>query len=465
MALAAALCAWVAGTPVAEAGVDTTGSAGIGDSFFPKAGNGGYDVSSYDIRLNYSPAQNRFRKGTKAVIDATVTQPAGLTRFDLDYQGPRITSLRVIDPEDPETVYGHRFTRDGPELVLPLKHPISSGDDFEVKVSYRGTPRVLHDPDGSIDGWVPTDDGSHVVSEPRGTPGWLPANDHPADEATFSFSIEVPSTHVAVANGELASATTTAGRTTYVWQESEPMATYLATATVGLFDVTQSAGPPFAYYAVDSGLAGDGAIERTPEIIDFFDGYFGPYPFSAIGAIVDPAGVGFALETQTRPSYDGPPDDVLVAHELSHQWFGDSVSIDDWSQIWLNEGFATWAEWWWDEHEGGQTVADRAEAVCARSPGQWGRAPANLPGPEQLFSNFPVYVRGGLAIEKLRELIDDDPTFFALMSDWAQPADPAVPVDTGDFIQAVKDDTDLSNSAIDSFFDDFVFENPKPAGC
>jgi aminopeptidase N len=459
----AALMALPAG---AAARGDTTGSAGLGDSFFAKSGNGGYDVSHYDVRLRYGPEKNVFQAGTRTTVSAQVTQPAGLDRFHLDYRGPHITDLRVIDGATLVEIPSD-FSRDGQELIITTEELLGASDEFSVQVSYRGKPTEITDPDGSTEGWVRTDDGAFVVGEPRGTPAWMPANDHPTDKATFEISVRVPNGYKAVSNGVLDSVAESGppARRTFKWVEDEPMATYLATATVGRFHVTQDPAPPyFEYYAVDKTLGDGGAVDRTADTIELFDDIVAPYPYSAIGGIVDSGGAGYALETQTRPIYPGPPSSGLVAHEMAHQWFGDHTTPEDWSDIWLNEGFATWMEWYWDEAEGGPTTAERLNDLCQLSGGSssMNPPPASVPGPEEMFDNG-VYQRGAGTLQSLRELIGD-PDFFDVLAEWTG-HDADDPVTTEDLIALVKAETGVPDTTIDEHFEDWAFDEGKPEGC
>jgi aminopeptidase N len=261
------------------------------------------------------------------------------------------------------------------------------------------------------------------------------------------------------------------GKVTYHWSENEPMATYLATATVGKFDVTQigRVPPPSQQLAAaDKTLDYDvGAFAALNfEIVDFFSGDFGTYPFSTTGGIVDKAPrIGYALETQTRPIYNSPPSGQLVAHELAHQWFGNNITLNDWSQIWLNEGFAQWSQWLWAESEGGQTLTQRVDELCgipASNKSFWNPPPANVPGPEVMFDGT-IYDRGAMTVERLRELIGDT-DFGATLDDWlAQDREGAY--DTDDLIAIVKDNTATADGTIDEFFDDWTQDRGKPDGC
>ena len=231
-------------------------------------------------------------------------------------------------------------------------------------------PRDVVDPDDSSEGWVKNPDGAFVVNEPQGSPGWFPVNDDPNDKATYDFAITVPAGNVALGNGRLLSSVTNGGKTTWRWREDSPMASYLTTATNGDFDFTIATGPnglPI-YNAIDSrgdSAATDGfsaaqkatAAQRfaaQPQIISVLTELWGPYPFTSAGAVIDRGHVGYALESQTKPMYDGVPSQTTVVHELAHQWFGDSVTLSVWRDIWLNEGFARFSEWMYNERTGGR---------------------------------------------------------------------------------------------------------------
>jgi aminopeptidase N len=431
----------------------TPGSPGLGDPFFPLAGNGGYDVSRYALNLDYDPGENHL-DGT-ALIVARTTQD--LSRFDLDLRG--FTVARVLVNALPAS-----FTRDGQELIVTPRLPLRAGRTFTVLVRYAGVPEVITDPDESIEGWVPTSDGAFVVGEPQGAPGWFPANDNPQDKAAFDLAITVPDGITAMGNGVLLARFSHGGHTTWVWHESDPMAPYLATATNGRFELRQSrtsAGIP-VYTAVDPSQAAeaDPVLEEIPDIVDFFTSLYGPYPFNAVGAIVDDApDVGYALESQTKPNFDQAPDESTLVHELSHQWFGDSLTLAQWPDIWLHEGFATWSEWIWDERHGGPSAQEVFDAFYARPETSviWEPPPADVGGPENLFS-ASVYVRGAMTLQALRTRIGDQ-TFFGLLRDWyAQHR--YGNATTAEFIALAKQE---SGQDLDAFFTTWLYTPGKPA--
>jgi aminopeptidase N len=430
------------------------GSAGLGDAYFPQAGNGGYDVSHYGLRLRYAPKRNHLVARAKIVARAK----ENLSRFDLDFRHLRISSLRVD---------GKRasFKRRGQELKISPRRGLRKGRTFVVRVAYHGHPKPVIDPDGAKDGWIPTDDGAFVASEPQGSPSWFPCNDYPTDKATYSIQATVPSSKTAVSNGALVSRKTHGGHTTFNWREVSPMATYLATVTTGKFRVTRSRadGIP-SYDAVDPREAKDSVapLSQIPAILRLFGPRFGAYPFTTTGAAVDhAASVGYALETQTRPLYETAPNVVTVAHELAHQWFGDSISLKRWRQIWLNEGFATWSEWLWQERTGGKSLTKRFAELYSTPAGNakfWNPPPGNPGGAKSLFDGT-IYVRGGMALEALREEVGT-PVFFRILRDWVR--DHAYGnAGTKQFMQLAESDSGMD---LDHFFNVWLFARGKPMG-
>ena len=436
----------------ANADASTVGSPGLGDPYFPLAGNGGYDVKHYSLSLDYVRTGNRLN--ATAVILATATQ--NLRQFDLDLRGFTISRLTV-------NLAPARFRRDGQELVITPRHPLRAGRPFVVQVRYAGQPTEVIDPDGSSEGWVPTADGAFVVNEPQGSPGWYPANDNPRDKATFDFAVTVPKGITAIGNGRLIARTTRGDKTTWRWFEDAPMAPYLATVTNGVFQLRIShAGRLPLYHAVDPVEVPNGGFERLaaePEIIEFFSRLYGRYPFSSGGGIVDHAlEVGYALESQTKSQYDQTPDASTVVHEISHQWFGDSVSLTVWPDIWLNEGFAAWSEWIYAERHGGPTAQQAFDEAYARSATDpfWARPPADLGGARFLFTD-PAYERGAMTLQALRAKVGDA-AFFAILRKWCARYRHDN-VTTATFIAVAEA---VSGRQLDSFFDVWLYQPGKP---
>ena len=287
LAIAVGATALVALAPSASAEKYVAGSAGSGDPFFPQAGNGGYDVRHYSLTIDYDQPANIL--SGRAVIRATATQ--NLRSFNLDLRD-FYTVSRVRVNGEAATFAQH----DEQELTISPRPKLKAGKPFKVKVVYSGQPEPITDPDESIEGWVPTDDGAFVVNEPQGSPGWYPVNDTPRDKATFDFTISVPAGREVIANGELVGHPVTAGgKTTWRWAENEPMAPYLATVTNGDFltEFRRAGGLPF-YDAVDPNTRQSDTdppnptlafqrLDPEPEIVSFFSSLYGPYPFTQRG--------------------------------------------------------------------------------------------------------------------------------------------------------------------------------------
>ncbi|WP_433793390.1 M1 family metallopeptidase [Actinoplanes sp. CA-252034] len=436
-------------SPVFSAGAD-----GAGDPYFPKYGNGGYDVGGYDLSLRYDPSAGRL-EGT-ATITATATQD--LSRFNLDLAGLDATEVTVDG-------VAARSSADGSELVVTPAAGIPDGRGFTVVIAYAGTPAPTENDTLGTSGWL-RDGGKGAVAlgQPESASTWFPVNDHPSDKATFRLAMTVPDGVEVIANGVPGPKDTANGLTTWRWTEASPMASYLATVVIGQYRITESthAGRPMII-AVPESLPADGAaaksLARTGEITDFLETRFGPYPFGANGGVVvDEEQIRYALETQSRPVYGNTffltgENTGVVAHELGHQWFGDSVALARWQDIWLNEGFATYAEWLWSEHSGEQTaqqIFDRRYASF-----NWAETPGD-PTPRRLFSNA-VYQRGGMTVHALRKTLGDD-AFFKLVKTWtAEHRDGNVTTD-----QFVKAASTAAGRDLSTFFDAWLTAKTQP---
>jgi aminopeptidase N len=448
------------GTVAATASANryTPGAPGLGDPFFPYAGNGGYDVQSYQLKLDYDPDTDLLVG--KATIVAEATQ--GLSSFDLDLRRFLAVSKVEVGGKKGHKMKPADFSRYDQELVIEPRPKIKDGQVFSVVVWYSGVVEPIEDPDESIEGFVPTDDGAYVVNEPQGSPGWYPANDNPKDKALFDISITVPEGRTALANGVLVSTETANGKTTWNWSHSTPMAPYLATATNGFFDLTVTTLPDGTpnYVAVDPTITSSRAVlDLIPAMQAYFVGVYGPYPPDAIGAIVDRApNVGYALETQSKANYSNMPSESTLSHEIGHEWFGNSVSLKVWPDMWLNEGWATYSSWLWLEHAGIRTVQQSFDAQYSRSATSsfWQIPPGALPGPEVLFTTA-VYQRGAMTIHALRGKLGDM-AFFQFVRDWAED-NRYGNVNTADFIAASEE---AYGGDLDSFFDVWLFQPGKP---
>jgi aminopeptidase N len=413
-ALLSPLPATATGTDRQAAGAErpSAGSAGVGDPLFPKAGNGGYRVGHYDLRLKYAP-QRRMLRAT-ATISARTTK--ALSSFHLDLYGLRVDRI-VVDGEVA------RWKRRGQELVVRPDGPLAADAAFTTRVRYHGSPRTYIDPDGSRDGWSYTDDGAVVASEPVGAMTVFPANNHPSDKARFDVAITVPDHLKAVSNGILTGRRSSQGRTTWRWHEPDQMATYLMTATIGRFRMLRDRGPgglPIWSF-IDPRTSGAKAIaQRIPAVLRRLEKWYGDYPFVSSGVIVDRSRLGYALEVQTRPLFDGTPDMSTLVHELAHQWYGDAVSPRTWQHIWLNEGFATYTEWLWAARRHPGAAQARFDRLYREPAGSslWSPPPADPGSAANLFGR-PVYDRGAMAMHALRKQVGWS-TFLRISRRWAQ---------------------------------------------
>ncbi|MEV8596501.1 M1 family metallopeptidase [Streptomyces sp. NPDC052012] len=401
-------------------GVDgTPGAAGVRDPYFPKAGNGGYDVAHYDLDLAYEP-RTRHLSGT-ATLTARATQD--LSALNLDLEGLDVGRVTVDGAEA-------RWNRAGQELTVRPRDEVERDRTFRLTVRYSGTPLTLTDPDGAEEGWLPTADGALALGEPVGSMAWFPGSHHPSDKATYAVSVTVPEGLRAVSNGEPAGQETRSGRTTWRWRAGEPMASYLATVAIGRYDIartrTADGLPVLTAVDLEQREVSRGALAELPRVLDWAERRFGPYPFSTAGAIVErPEDSGYALETQTRPVFPGAPDTGLLVHELAHQWYGNSVTPRSWRDMWLNEGFATYAEWLWREDHGGDTAQQTFDALYAgehfadaeSDEALWSFPPADPPDAAHI-SDLPVYWRGAMVLHKVRQTVGDA-AFFGLLRGWA----------------------------------------------
>ncbi len=465
-----------------SAQAQTPGAAGIGDPYFPNLGNGGYDVQHYAIDFTLDDDLAHFTATT--TIDARATQD--LSAFNLDFQAGQVDQVTVDDATA-------AFALDGSELTITPAAPLNDGDAFTVVVSYQGSPESRDLPESfAALGWMPLTNGVAALGEPAGSSDWYPVNEHPADKATYTVRISVAKPLVAVSNGILESVVDepdNPDRQIYTWHMDQPMTSYLALLVVGDFarqDDKSPGGVPIRNY-FPSRYADEGAeaFAAQGEMIDFFSSIFGDFPFDAYGALVLDTRVGFSLETQSMTVFDpgvmnaslqgsAARGEGTIAHELAHQWFGDSVSPKSWRDIWLNEGFATYASWLWFEHTSGREVIDTIanglhDALHGDNLREQGMSEANIrqrlaqvaitgdPTAPKLFDTEGVYYRGALTLHALRLTVGDK-AFFDIMSTY---------YDTYKYANASTDDfiavaATVSGQPLNDFFQSWLYESAIP---
>lgn len=392
------------------------GGTPVIDPYLPGSGNFGYRVSRYELDLEYRIASNRL-SGTATITAVTL---ASLQSFSLDLAD----NMRVIKV----TVNGRRpahFASSAGKLRIRLVDALPVGSAMSIVVRYGGSPRPIRTVWGEV-GFEELSNGALVAGQPNGSPSWFPCDDHPSSKASYRIQISTDSPYYAVAPGELVSRRARAGQTVWTYEMPDPTSTYLATIQIGAYEMHRLLKTPVTMQAVipdrlRSNFNHDFA--RQPAMMKLFIKLFGPYPLSAgYTVVVTDDELEIPLEAQGVSIFganhcDGRRgSERLIAHELAHQWFGNSVTARRWRDIWLHEGFACYAEWLWSEHAGGPKAAELAHQHHQRL----SAAPQDLllcdPGPPDMFDDR-VYKRGALTLHALRGRIGDD-KFFGLLRDW-----------------------------------------------
>jgi aminopeptidase N len=386
------------------------GPASAGDPYLPTSGNGGYSVEHYDLDLDYRVSTNRLT--ATAVITGRAVEP--LSRFSLDLAGLTVDKVTVNGKAAAKAVHTAR------KLLVTPAAPLTAGESFEVVVRYRGAPHPVRSHWGEV-GWEELTDGVLVAGQPNGAPSWFPCNDHPGNKATFRIRVTCEAPYTVVSNGPVVARSTRSGRTTWTFDVREPMAAYLASVQIGRYRRHDRATPVPHSVFFPPASARQTAVDfaRLGEMIEVFGAAFGPYPFPSYSVVVTADDLEIPLEAHGlgvfgRNHVDGRHgSDRLIAHELAHQWFGNSLTLTRWADIWLHEGFACYAEWIWAEASGGPTA--HQNALLHRV--ELDREPKNLvvgdPGPQDMFDDR-VYKRGALALHAVRQALGDETFFTAL---------------------------------------------------
>ncbi|WP_280365454.1 M1 family metallopeptidase [Nocardia wallacei] len=387
------------------------------DEYLPQNGNRGYRVSRYELELVYKVSSNRL-SGRGAITAVTTAMSS---RFALDMS--QSLSVTKVFVNGARAKYAHQRGK----LTVTPAQKIPAGGVLAIVVQYAGTPRPVRGPWGEV-GWEELTDGALVASQPNGAASWFPCDDHPSSKASYRISITTDSPYYAVANGTLIRKQTKASQTTWVYEQPEPMSSYLATIQIG----------PYRRYRVGSAHGADVPMhalvpprlrtafehdfERQPRMMAEFRERFGPYPFEGYTVVVTDDELEIPIEAQGLSIFGANHCDGrrgaerLIAHELAHQWFGNSLTVRQWRDIWLHEGFACYAEWIWSEAAGGPSADQLARAARHNL----ARSPQNIvvgdPGPGLMFDDR-VYKRGALTLHTLR-LELGDAKFFGLLREW-----------------------------------------------
>ena len=428
---------------------------GLGDELYPPLGNPGYDVQHYDVDLTYDGDSQQL----DAIVGIDLIASEARDEFTLDATFTGVESVVVDGAPAP-------FVEDSPELRISLPEPWAAGDEARVEITYS----IIAGPEVGADlfpiGWFDTPGGSYVLNEPDGARSWLPSNDHPSDKATFRFVIHTAPGITGVANGLLVEHTVDAAGETWVWDNPDPTATYLLLVLTGDYEIIEGVGPD-GLPLLSVVLAKDRTvtqpyIDTIESQIDFFDDFFGPYPLSTYGLAITDSFGGLAMETTGRSLFSredfsngvvGYTQDLLLAHELAHQWFGDAVTPAVWKDIWLNESFATYAQWMWLAEVGYATVDEQASDALRRRDG---RSTAE-PTADDLFG-FNSYDGGATILHALRLTVGDD-NFFAILRAWVA-ENSGTSQTTADFIALAER---VAAQDLTEFFDTWLFAVSVPA--
>lgn len=386
------------------------------DPYLPSSGNFGYRVSRYELDLTYKVAINRLT-GTATITAVTL---ATLRAFTLDLADELSVTKVTVNGDRPQ-----QFRTSAGKLHIALRDPLSSGAAMTIVVRYGGTPRPIRSLWGEV-GFEELTDGALVAGQPNGAQSWFPCDDHPSAKASFRIQISAESPYRVIANGELVSRRARAGMTTWTYELPEPTSTYLITLQIGMYEHRKLAknGVPI-HAALPDRLREefDHDFADQPRMMKLFVKLFGDYPLSeGYTVVVTDDELEIPLEAQGISIFGANHCDGmggagrLIAHELAHQWFGNSVTAKRWRHIWLHEGFACYAEWLWSENSGGRTADEWARHYYQRL----ANSPRDLvladPGPRDMFDDR-VYKRGALTLHVLRRELGDD-GFFTLLRDW-----------------------------------------------
>jgi aminopeptidase N len=393
------------------------GSPGIGDPLYPRLGNGGYDMRHVDLDLRWE--QDTRTLAATSTIDFTVGEER-LSAFNLDFGGFTIDSV-VVD-RVPVT-----FTRRDDELEITPAKALAAASTHTVAVTYHGVPGTTPDTSGRPLGWLATPTGSYTLAEPDGAHFWFPCNDHPSDKATYTIRVDVAAPLTAIANGTLTASSEASGRRRVAYALTDPIASYLVLVAVGPFEITErttAAGLPLREVERESRRAKGEFLDVTEQQIAYFEPKFGPFPFSSYGLLLTDSVRGLAMETATISLFADADmngnrgnDESFLSHELGHQWFGDAVTLERWGDIWLNESFATYAEWLWSYRGDPQGIETRAEEA-RRSAAADRRVAGTTGHPKSAFLfGRQVYDGGAIVLHALRREVGDD-TFFSILQRW-----------------------------------------------
>jgi aminopeptidase N len=400
----------------------TEGEPGVGDPYYPQAGNSGYDVTKYQIMISWDPVAQTITGTT--TISARATQRLNSFYFDLALHTDKVI-VNGVPAESIARGFSDVYVK--PAQLIPI------GSSFQVTIDYSGKPGDIRQ--GDVQPWFSTNGEWTAAGEPESAAWWYPSNDHPSDPALMDVSIRVPTGMEAISVGRLESADAANEQdfNTWHWISRQPMATYVNFVSIGQYELKQGIdrGVPYVYAVSEQLSAADrkkvfATLVSSGMRIRTLETMFGPYPFTELGGIVPVHQLWFGgLETQTRPVYDARSilnsgfAPGLLDHELAHMWFGDNVTVRQWNDIFISEAYASWAQWGARERRGERKANDSLNGIYQRLADNDDFWKITMIDPSRAHLFDAVYARGAMALQALRNVIGDE-AFFKLARDWSQ---------------------------------------------
>lgn len=423
-----------------------------------------FDVQHYSLEFRIDPF-NGWLSGSVTVTFSTVNGP--LTELVLDFRD-NMHCTKVSLPND--ALHPLPFTRGNDLLIISLPAVSQPGDFGVVTISFWGQPQA----EGLFGYQVNTSHGGRpiaaTVSEPWSARSWWPCKDEPTDKATVNVSIAVPPGFAGISNGVLTNQTDDI----WAWSEAQPISTYLVSLAVAQYTeiADKYSGPAGTIRLRHYVFPEDAAKARQdmsplPAMLDFCGELFGPYPFTD-----QPLGIAEcvwdqAMEHPTTITYGNVllpgtnQFDTVLVHELAHMWFGDMVTPTDWTEIWLSEGFATYVEALWAEHQFGATGL-RNFMVSHN----WGFDYGTSSLVRDPYTNYaPYYFRaiayhkGAWVLHMLRRQLGDSTFFAALRAYLDDPGLRFGNATSSDFQRICEN---VSGQNLQVFFDQWLYRTTYP---
>lgn len=389
------------------------------DPYVPGHGDLRYAVAEYVLDLDYTMATNQL--AGRAVLTCTILTPTA--SLDLDLSGLRVLTVRA------EGATIARHTHRGKRLTVRFSETLPADQVVTLTITTKGNPRPLRGIGGTA-GWEELTDGVIVASQPHGSPSWFPCNDRASDKARYTITIACDPAYTVICNGRLVDRRKAGRKTAWTWVQNEPMAPYLATVQIGRYQLRTQTPEPTAEPATNTPclVAGparlraaiDTAFADQPRMMGVFEQAYGAYPFAGgYTAVITDDPLEIPLESQTLSTFGANftnrtwESQRLIAHEMAHQWWGNSVTAARWSDIWLHEGPACYSEWIWSPHAGHWSTQEWASHHWQRLARGPQRIVLAAPGAHDMFDDL-IYKRGALTLHALRCEVGDAAFFEVL---------------------------------------------------